>query len=353
MPRLPPIANPSNGSEDKYSALSFRNAASTPPWTTAYIACRRTSLQVRRAGSAPPTGDCGYTTSATQRLVVDVRTAGSSSSGMMMSAPSALLRAHRELSGVSSTSFDRPGTLLNVDARFGDSLRSSPSALLVLARDRRRLHLGAVLPRLRRVSQGEDLEPAAVRDDRRVAADERVQTSRVFDRLDPRLEHQVVRVAEHQVQAGVCATTLVRHRLERGVGADGDERGGVDRPVRRVDAAHARGRLRSSGGSPRSGSARAARTRGTRAHGGGVSGSVSGDDPEDSARRASARLTRNVHDTSHARRPSRRGRRARSARGSRDGEPPRRASPPPCRLSGGVIPTRAVPRPPCSVAAPQ
>eukprot|EP00982_Pelagococcus_subviridis_P012315 31160-Pelagococcus_subviridis.AAC.21 len=43
LPRLPPIANPSNGSEDKYSALSFRNAASTPPWTTAYIACRRTS----------------------------------------------------------------------------------------------------------------------------------------------------------------------------------------------------------------------------------------------------------------------------------------------------------------------
>jgi hypothetical protein len=37
------------------------------------------------------------------------------------------------------------------------------------------------------------------------------------------------------------------------------------------------------------------------AHGGGVNGSGSGDEPEDSARRASARLTRNVHDTSHAR----------------------------------------------------
>eukprot|EP00982_Pelagococcus_subviridis_P003065 23391-Pelagococcus_subviridis.AAC.1 len=43
FPTLPPIANPSNGSDARYRALITRSSRSTPPWTTAYIACRRTS----------------------------------------------------------------------------------------------------------------------------------------------------------------------------------------------------------------------------------------------------------------------------------------------------------------------
>eukprot|EP00965_Chrysotila_dentata_P073291 2421056-Pleurochrysis_carterae.AAC.2 len=38
-PRLPPMAIPSNGSDERYAAECARRSLSTPPCTTAYIAC--------------------------------------------------------------------------------------------------------------------------------------------------------------------------------------------------------------------------------------------------------------------------------------------------------------------------
>ena len=95
---------------------------------------------------------------------------------------------------------------------------------------------------MRRVSQGEDLEPAAVRDDRRVAADERVEASGVYDEVRAGLQHEVVRVAEHELQVGGLEL-LVRDRFQGAHGADCDEPRGVDDPVRGVNPPHARVRF--------------------------------------------------------------------------------------------------------------
>ena len=94
------MANPSNGRLDRYSTLIRRNSRSTPPCTTAYMAC---FLLSRR---------CARRLRASQRWLMytdffklsgSMAYGGSSSRGMMMSAPSAFCAATED-SGVSATS---------------------------------------------------------------------------------------------------------------------------------------------------------------------------------------------------------------------------------------------------------
>ena len=81
----------------------------------------------------------------------------------------------------------------------------------LLFRRAARFHLLAV--RVARAREREDLEAAAVGDDGRVAADEAMQPAGAGDDVGAGLEHEVVRVREHQVHARV-RERLVRDRLQ-------------------------------------------------------------------------------------------------------------------------------------------
>ena len=101
-----------------------------------------------------------------------------------------------------------------------------------------RLHLQAVLGVWS--CEREHLETPAVGDDGRVASDELVQSTRRRHQVWPGLQHQVIRVGEHQVQAG-GRELLVRDRLQRAVRAHRDVPRGLDDAVRGVDAPDPRG----------------------------------------------------------------------------------------------------------------
>mmetsp|Transcript_39198 Transcript_39198/g.92762 ORF Transcript_39198/g.92762 Transcript_39198/m.92762 type:complete len:221 (+) Transcript_39198:359-1021(+) len=102
FPKLPPIANPSKGSEERYAALSARSSLSVPPCTTAYIACCFRSLRCSFRLRASHLWD--MRTDSRRRSWV-TRRGGSSSKGMMMSAPIAFC-ACTVVSGVRR--IDRP-----------------------------------------------------------------------------------------------------------------------------------------------------------------------------------------------------------------------------------------------------
>mmetsp|Transcript_47540 Transcript_47540/g.154440 ORF Transcript_47540/g.154440 Transcript_47540/m.154440 type:complete len:409 (+) Transcript_47540:73-1299(+) len=112
-------------------------------------------------------------------------------------------------------------------------------ARVAAPRRRTSLELRRVVGRL--LAEREDLEAARVGDQRRAVGSthEAVQPARRLDHLHARVHHEVVRVAELQLHAA-GGRLGIRHALERGVRADGNEAWRVDDSVRRVDAADAR-----------------------------------------------------------------------------------------------------------------
>mmetsp|Transcript_16394 Transcript_16394/g.44602 ORF Transcript_16394/g.44602 Transcript_16394/m.44602 type:complete len:263 (+) Transcript_16394:650-1438(+) len=98
LPSDPPMAKPSKGSDARYSADSRRIAWSVPPCTTPYMACWRGCSRCARSERAIQR--CERRTDACSRSGV-MWYGGSSSRGMMMSAPSCFCAATDD-SGVSS-----------------------------------------------------------------------------------------------------------------------------------------------------------------------------------------------------------------------------------------------------------
>mmetsp|Transcript_5737 Transcript_5737/g.19886 ORF Transcript_5737/g.19886 Transcript_5737/m.19886 type:complete len:232 (-) Transcript_5737:463-1158(-) len=101
LPRLPPMANPSKGRPLMYSALQVLNSLLIPPWITPSIACWRRSARCVRNDLA--SHRCVSATLLT-RSRAGVWKGGSSSSGMMISAPSCFW-FNTDFSGLRSTSF--------------------------------------------------------------------------------------------------------------------------------------------------------------------------------------------------------------------------------------------------------
>mmetsp|Transcript_32755 Transcript_32755/g.77425 ORF Transcript_32755/g.77425 Transcript_32755/m.77425 type:complete len:271 (-) Transcript_32755:199-1011(-) len=97
-PRLPPMAKPSKGSEERYSADSCRSSSSVPPCTTAYIACSLGSLRCCRSDRAIQRWESATDCSSRSRVIWY---GGSSSSGIMMSPPRSFCASTLD-SGVSS-----------------------------------------------------------------------------------------------------------------------------------------------------------------------------------------------------------------------------------------------------------
>ena len=85
------------------------------------------------------------------------------------------------------------------------------------------------------VRQGEDLEAAAVCDDGAVAVDEFVEATAGLDYVWPRLEEEVVGIAEGEFLACFIPPVVV-DGFEGAVGGDGDKAGGVDDAVGGVQA---------------------------------------------------------------------------------------------------------------------
>ena len=86
--------------------------------------------------------------------------------------------------------------------------------------------------------QREDLEAAAVGQDRTLPAHEGVQPAELLDERLARAQRQVVGVREHDLGAG-RAHLIGRQRLERAVRAHRHEGGRREAPVRRREAAGA------------------------------------------------------------------------------------------------------------------
>mmetsp|Transcript_9798 Transcript_9798/g.32279 ORF Transcript_9798/g.32279 Transcript_9798/m.32279 type:complete len:224 (+) Transcript_9798:253-924(+) len=120
LPSDPPTAKPSKGSDCRYSALRRRSSRSTPPCTTAYMACLRGSPRWARSDRAIQR--CESWTLSSRRSRVTWY-GGSSSKGMMMSAPNCFCAATLD-SGVRSIC--DPSRYDRNNVPFSETLRSWP-----------------------------------------------------------------------------------------------------------------------------------------------------------------------------------------------------------------------------------
>mmetsp|Transcript_32754 Transcript_32754/g.77422 ORF Transcript_32754/g.77422 Transcript_32754/m.77422 type:complete len:266 (-) Transcript_32754:314-1111(-) len=142
-PRLPPMAKPSKGSEERYSADSCRSSSSVPPCTTAYIACSLGSLRCCRSDRAIQRWESATDCSSRSRVIWY---GGSSSSGIMMSPPRSFCASTLD-SGVSTISVESkyernltPFSLTLVSVAwlpdFDRALSSGPSASVLGASEK-------------------------------------------------------------------------------------------------------------------------------------------------------------------------------------------------------------------------
>ena len=97
----------------------------------------------------------------------------------------------------------------------------------------------ALLAQLAQVSQAEDLEAAAIGQDRPVPVHEGVQPAELLDQFRAGPQQQVIGIAEDDLCSRL-AQLFWRNALDGGLRADGHEDGRGDNPVRRLDRASSR-----------------------------------------------------------------------------------------------------------------
>lgn len=85
------------------------------------------------------------------------------------------------------------------------------------------------------MGEGEDLKAAAVSDDGTITVDKFVEATTGLDYIGPRLEEEVVSVAESELLSCLI-TPVVIDSFERAVGGDGDEARRIDDAVRGMES---------------------------------------------------------------------------------------------------------------------